>query len=115
LTITQKVTKSGARVFVECTNGRKRDFERIQKGDEKKALEFIYKKYYRMMTKLVTPTVNRRRSKREMFTRTRQSFGRKARSGNLVLTSKKISKFFISTVYVKNLWRKELTGNSAAV
>jgi hypothetical protein len=27
-------------------------FDRIQKGDEK-ALEIVYKKYYRMMTKLV--------------------------------------------------------------
>lgn len=41
-----RVYKSGSKM------DEKEIFERIQKGDEK-ALEFIYKKYYRMMTKLV--------------------------------------------------------------
>jgi len=69
-------------------------FDRICKGDEK-ALEFIYKKYYRMMTKLV---ITNSGTEDEVF-------WQKARSGNLVLTSK-ISTYVYSIC--QNLWRKEL-------
>ena len=41
-------------------------FERIQKGDEK-ALEFIYKKYYRMMTKLVITNSGTEEEARDVY------------------------------------------------
>jgi RNA polymerase sigma factor (sigma-70 family) len=71
---------------------------RITKGDES-ALDFLYKKYYRMMTKLVITN-----SGDALIV-----FWEKARKGNLVLTSK-ISTFIYSICL--NLWRKELERKS---
>lgn len=79
-------------------------FERIQKGDEK-ALEFIYKKYYRMMTKLVITNSGTEDEARDVYQDALVVFWQKARSGNLVLTSK-ISTYIYSIC--QNLWRKEL-------
>src|SRR3982074_2819396 len=79
-------------------------FERIQKGDEK-ALEFIYKKYYRMMTKLVITNSGTEEEARDVYQDALVVFWQKARSGNLVLTSK-MSTYIYSIC--KNLWRKEL-------
>ena len=79
-------------------------FERIQKGDEK-ALEFIYKKYYRMMTKLVTTNSGTEDEARDVYQDALVVFWQKARSGNLVLTSK-MSTYIYSVC--QNLWRKEL-------
>lgn len=93
-----RVFKSGFQV------DEKELFERICKGDEK-ALEFIYKKYYRMMTKLVITNSGTEDEARDVYQDALVVFWQKARSGNLVLTSK-ISTYVYSIC--QNLWRKEL-------
>lgn len=93
-----RVFKSGS------TMDEKEIFERIQKGDEK-ALEFIYKKYYRMMTKLVMTNSGTEDEARDIYQDALVVFWQKARSGKLVLTSK-ISTYVYSIC--QNLWRKEL-------
>ena len=79
-------------------------FERIRNGDEK-ALEIIYKKYYRMMTKLVVTNSGTEEEARDVYQDALVVFWQKARSGNLVLTSK-MSTYIYSVC--QNLWRKEL-------
>jgi RNA polymerase sigma factor (sigma-70 family) len=79
-------------------------FERIQRGDEK-TLEFLYKKYYRMMTKLVITNSGTEDEARDIYQDALIVFWQKATSGNLVLTSK-ISTYIYSIC--QNLWRKEL-------
>src|SRR5690606_8637344 len=79
-------------------------FERICAGDEK-ALEFLYKKYYRMMTKLVITNSGTEEEARDIYQEALIVFWQKATSGNLVLTSK-ISTYIYSIC--QNLWRKEL-------
>src|ERR1700752_4377077 len=79
-------------------------FERICKGDEK-ALEFLYQKYYRMMTKLVITNSGTEEEARDVYQDALIVFWQKATSGNLVLTSK-ISTYIYSIC--QNLWRKEL-------
>ncbi|HEX5169319.1 MAG TPA: sigma-70 family RNA polymerase sigma factor [Cyclobacteriaceae bacterium] len=79
-------------------------FERIQKGDEK-ALEFLYKKYYRMMTKMVITNSGTEEEARDIYQDALIVFWQKATSGNLVMTSK-ISTYIYSIC--QNLWRKEL-------
>ncbi|MFM7485429.1 MAG: RNA polymerase sigma factor [Cytophagales bacterium] len=93
-----QVFKSGSQV------NEKEIFERIQIGDEK-ALEIIYKKYYRMMTKLVITNSGTEEEARDVYQDALVVFWQKARSGNLVLTSK-MSTFIYSIC--QNLWRKEL-------
>lgn len=93
-----KVFNSGSKM------DEKEIFERIQKGDEK-ALEFIYKKYYRMMTKLVITNSGTEDEAQDVYQDALVVFWQKARSGNLVLTSK-ISTYVYSIC--QNLWRKEL-------
>ena len=93
------------RVFkTELQMDEKEIFERIQKGDEK-ALGFIYKKYYRMMTKLVITNSGTEEEARDVYQDALVVFWQKARSGNLVLTAK-MSTFIYSIC--QNLWRKEL-------
>lgn len=79
-------------------------FDRIQGGDEK-ALELIYKKYYRMMTKMVITNSGTEEEARDVYQDALIVFWQKARSGKLVLTSK-ISTYVYSIC--QNLWRKEL-------
>jgi len=79
-------------------------FERIQRGDEK-ALEFLYKKYYRMMTKMVITNSGTEEEARDIYQEALIVFWQKATSGNLVMTSK-ISTYIYSIC--QNLWRKEL-------
>lgn len=79
-------------------------FERICKGDEK-ALEFIYQKYYRMMTKLVITNSGTEDEARDVYQDALVVFWQKATSRNLVLTSK-MSTYIYSIC--QNLWRKEL-------
>jgi RNA polymerase sigma factor (sigma-70 family) len=79
-------------------------FERIRKGDEK-ALEFIYTKYYRMMTKMVLTNSGTEEEARDVYQEALVVFWQKARSGNLVMTAK-ISTYIYSIC--QNLWRKEL-------
>ncbi len=93
-----RVFKSGVQV------DEKELFERICNGDEK-ALEFIYKKYYRMMTKLVITNSGTEDEARDIYQEALVVFWQKARSGNFVLTSK-ISTYVYSIC--QNLWRKEL-------
>src|SRR6187200_1648995 len=86
------------------TMNEKEIFERICRGDEK-ALEFLYKKYYRMMTKLVITNSGTEDEARDIYQDALVVFWQKSRSGNLVLTSK-ISTYIYSIW--QNLWRKEL-------
>lgn len=79
-------------------------FERISKGDEK-ALEYLYKKYYRMMTKMVITNSGTEEEARDIYQDALIVFWQKAISGNLVMTSK-ISTYIYSIC--QNLWRKEL-------
>lgn len=79
-------------------------FERISRGDEK-SLEFLYRKYYRMMTKLVITNSGTEEEARDIYQEALVVFWQKATSGNLVLTSK-ISTYIYSIC--QNLWRKEL-------
>ncbi|MDH4092391.1 MAG: sigma-70 family RNA polymerase sigma factor [Cyclobacteriaceae bacterium] len=79
-------------------------FERICKGDEK-ALEFVYQKYYRMMTKLVITNSGSEEEARDVYQDALVVFWQKATSRNLVLTSK-MSTYIYSIC--QNLWRKEL-------
>lgn len=79
-------------------------FERICKGDEK-TLEFLYKKYYRMMTKMVITNSGTEEEARDIYQDALIVFWQKATSGKLVMTSK-ISTYIYSIC--QNLWRKEL-------
>ena len=79
-------------------------FERICKGDEK-ALEQLYQKYYRMMTKLVITNSGTEEEARDVYQDALIVFWQKATSGNLILTSK-MSTYIYSIC--QNLWRKEL-------
>lgn len=79
-------------------------FERISRGDEK-ALEFLYKKYYRMMTKMVITNSGTEEEARDIYQDALLVFWQKATSGKLVMTSK-ISTYIYSIC--QNLWRKEL-------
>src|SRR6187402_1402671 len=79
-------------------------FERICKGDEK-SLEVLYKKYYRMMTKMVITNSGTEEEARDVYQDALIVFWQKATSGNLVMTAK-ISTYIYSIC--QNLWRKEL-------
>jgi RNA polymerase sigma factor (sigma-70 family) len=79
-------------------------FDRIQRGDEK-ALEFLYKKYYRMMTKMVITNSGTEEEARDIYQEALIVFWQKATSGKLVMTAK-ISTYIYSIC--QNLWRKEL-------
>ncbi|MEO1051271.1 MAG: sigma-70 family RNA polymerase sigma factor [Bacteroidota bacterium] len=79
-------------------------FDKICCGDEK-ALEFLYKKYYRMMTKLVISNSGTEQEAKDIYQDALIVFWQKATSGNLVMTSK-ISTYIYSICL--NLWRKEL-------
>jgi RNA polymerase sigma factor (sigma-70 family) len=100
-----KVTNVALRVFKTGSQFDEVEiFERISKGDEK-ALEIVYSKYYRMMTKLVITNSGTEEEARDVYQDALVVFWQKARSGKLVLTSK-MSTFIYSIC--QNLWRKEL-------
>ncbi|MEL6535721.1 MAG: sigma-70 family RNA polymerase sigma factor [Bacteroidota bacterium] len=82
--------------------------ERIERGDEK-ALEFLYKKYNRMMTRLVVSNNGTPDEAKDIYQEALVVFWQKAISGNLTLTSK-ISTYLYSICL--NLWRKELDRKS---
>ncbi|MCR9253938.1 MAG: sigma-70 family RNA polymerase sigma factor [bacterium] len=82
--------------------------ERLGKGDER-ALDYLYKKYYRMMTKIVLTNSGTEDEAKDIFQEALLTFWQKAVSGNLVLTSK-ISTYLYSICL--NLWRKELDRKS---
>ena len=79
-------------------------FERICQGDEK-ALEYLYSKYYRMMTKMVISNSGTEQEAKDIYQDALLVFWQKSTSKKLVLTSK-ISTYIYSIC--QNLWRKEL-------
>lgn len=79
-------------------------FDKICHGDEK-SLELLYKKYYRMMTKIVISNSGTEQEAKDIYQDALIVFWQKSVSGNLILTSK-ISTYLYSIC--KNLWRKEL-------
>jgi len=82
--------------------------ERVSRGDEK-ALDYLYKKYFRMMVRVVTSNSGTEDEAKDIFQDALLVFWQKAISGNLVLTSK-ISTYIYSICL--NLWRKELDRKS---
>lgn len=82
--------------------------ERIGKGDER-ALDYLYKKYYRMMTNIVLKNNGTEEEAKDVYQEALVVFWQKAVSGNLVLTSK-ISTYLYSICL--NQWRKELDRKS---
>lgn len=79
-------------------------FDRICSGDEG-ALDLVYTKYYRMMTKLVINNSGTEQEAKDIYQEALVVFWQKAISGNLVMTSK-MSTYIYSICF--NLWRKEL-------
>tara|TARA_R110000868_G_scaffold144753_2_gene364088 strand:- start:750 stop:1289 length:540 start_codon:yes stop_codon:yes gene_type:complete len=78
--------------------------EKVSQGDEK-ALEYLYKKHYKMMTRLVINNNGSEDEAKDIYQEALVAFWQKAIGGNLVLTSK-ISTYLYSVCL--NLWRKEL-------
>jgi RNA polymerase sigma factor (sigma-70 family) len=84
---------------------------KISIGDES-ALEYLYKKYYRMMTNMVIKNNGSEQEAKDVYQDALVVFWQKTISGNLVLTSK-ISTYLYSIC--QNLWRKELERKSRLV
>ena len=82
--------------------------KRISLGDEE-VLDYLYKKYYRMMTNIVLSNNGTLDEAKDMYQEALIVFWQKAVSGNLVLTSK-ISTYIYSICL--NQWRKELNRKS---
>lgn len=78
--------------------------EKIKIGDES-ALEFLYKKHYRMIVRLVMKNSGTEDEAKDIFQEALFTFWRKVIQDNLILTSK-ISTYLYSICL--NLWRKEL-------
>jgi RNA polymerase sigma factor (sigma-70 family) len=76
----------------------------IRRGDEK-ALDFLYRKHYRMMVKLVVKNSGSEDDAKDVFQDALIIFWEKVQGGNLELTSK-ISTYLYSVCL--NVWRKEL-------
>ncbi len=82
--------------------------EKIRKGDES-ALDYLYKKNFKMMTKLVINNNGTEDEAKDIYQEALIVFWQKVISGNLTLSSK-ISTFLYSIC--QNLWRKELERKS---
>lgn len=82
--------------------------ERISKGDEK-ALDYLYRKYYKMMTNIVLKNNGTEQEAKDIYQDALVVFWQKVVSSQLVLTSK-ISTYLYSVCL--NLWRKELERKS---
>ncbi|MEQ9006522.1 MAG: sigma factor, partial [Ekhidna sp.] len=82
--------------------------EGISRGDER-MLDHLYKKYYRMMTKIVLSNNGTEDEAKDVYQEALLAFWQKAASGKLVLTSK-ISTYLYSICL--NQWRKELDRKS---
>lgn len=76
----------------------------IRKGDER-ALDFLYRKHFRMMVKLVVKNSGTEDDAKDVFQDALIIFWEKVQGGNLELTSK-ISTYLYSVCL--NVWRKEL-------
>ncbi len=81
---------------------------KIRDGDEG-ALDYLYKKHFRMMTNLVLKNSGTEEEAKDVYQEALLAFWQKASSGNLVLTSK-ISTYLYSICL--NQWRKELDRKS---
>ena len=81
---------------------------RIGTGDER-VLDYLYKKYYRMMTKMVMSNNGTEDEAKDVYQEALLVFWQKAVKGELVLTSK-ISTYLYSICL--NQWRKELDRKS---
>lgn len=81
---------------------------KVSQGDEK-ALTYLYKKYYRMMVKLIISNNGTEQEAKDIFQDALIVFWQKASKGELVLTSK-LSTYLYSICL--NLWRKELDRKS---
>jgi RNA polymerase sigma factor (sigma-70 family) len=88
-----------------------KDTEIIAKisGGDDKALDYLYRKYYKMMVKLVINNSGSEEEAKDIYQEALIVFWQKVTSGNLVLTSK-ISTYLYSICL--NLWRKELDRKS---
>lgn len=82
--------------------------DRISRGDER-VLDYLYKKYYRMMTKIVLSNSGTEEEAKDVYQEALLAFWQKAAKGQLVLTSK-ISTYLYSICL--NQWRKELDRKS---
>ncbi len=78
--------------------------EKIKKGDES-ALDFLYKKHYKMMSKMVLKNTGTETEAQDVFQDALIIFWQKVLKNELVLTSK-VSTYLYSIC--QNLWRKEL-------
>jgi len=76
--------------------------KRISKGDER-VLDHLYKKYYRMMTRIVLSNNGSEEEAKDVYQEALLAFWQKAVRGELVLTSK-ISTYLYSICL--NQWRK---------
>ncbi|HBH22624.1 MAG TPA: RNA polymerase subunit sigma [Cytophagales bacterium] len=84
---------------------------KISSGEES-ALDYLYKKYYRMMTNLVIENSGSEDEAKDIYQDALVVFWQKVNNGELVLTSK-ISTYIYSICL--NLWRKELGRKSRLV
>lgn len=82
--------------------------EQIRKGDES-ALEFLYKKNYRMMVKLVLKNSGTEEEAKDVYQDALVVLWQKAKNPEFILSSK-ISTYLYSVCM--NLWRKELERKS---
>ena len=82
--------------------------DKIKKGDES-ALDFLYKKNYRMMVNMIIKNNGSEEEAKDIYQEALLAFWQKAASGKLEMTSK-ISTFLYSIC--QNLWRKELERKS---
>ena len=78
--------------------------EKIQQGDES-AIEYLYQKYYRMMTNMVIKNSGTEDEAKDIYQDALVVFWQKVTRKELVLTSR-ISTYLYSIC--QNLWRKEL-------
>jgi len=81
---------------------------RISSGDER-ILDYLYKKYYRMMTRIVLSNNGTEEEAKDVYQEALLVFWQKAVRGDLILTSK-ISTYLYSICL--NQWRKELDRKS---
>ena len=81
---------------------------KIHQGDEK-ALEYLYKKYYSMIIKMILKNQGNEQEAKDIFQEALIIFWQKSNIGQLTLTSK-ISTYLYSVCL--NLWRKELKRKS---
>lgn len=82
--------------------------ELIKKGDER-ALDYLYKKNYKMMVNLIVKNNGTEDEAKDIYQEALVVFWQKVTSGELVMTSK-ISTYLYSIC--QNLWRKELERKS---